>query len=191
MNCFDQIIELLKFITPSICTIIVAIISSCTVIKSAKKSRKEELAQKMEDALESFYYPFLVLSKKTTILYSALSNVIDFKEESGSNENGCISYLLDGNTFSGNGMTLFKQILENDISINDLIINRSNVVSNNTLRANLSKLSAHYTILELAYNGHLKGDKKILSKYSFPSAVINDLEQEVELIQKKINEYGE
>lgn len=190
MKCNEQAIELIKFILPSLCTIIVAIISSITVVKSARKSRKEELAKNLQDNLESFYYPFLILSKKTTLLYSALSNVVKLNDGTDSNENGCIAYLLRGKTFSGNGKVLFEQILKNDITLNELIINNSNVVSNNELRERLSKLSAHYTILELAYNGQLNGDSKVLSGYSFPSDVVHDLEQEVEIIRVKIQEYS-
>ncbi len=190
MKCSDQIFELIKFILPSLCTIVVAIISSVTVIKSARKSKKEELAKKLQDDLESFYYPFLTLSKKTTLLYSALNDVVNLENESDSNENGCISYLLNGKAFSGNAKVLFEQILNNDITLNGLIINHSNVVSNNKLRESLSKLSAHYTILELAYNGQLNGDTKVLSGYSFPSDVLLDVELEVENIRAKIQEYS-
>ena len=125
MNCNEQLIELLKFIFPALCTIVVALVSSVTVIKSAKKSRKEEIAKKLQEDLESFYYPFLLRAKKTTQLYSALNNVINTNTESESNENGCITFLLSGKSFSGNEKVLFEQILENDIKLNELIINYS------------------------------------------------------------------
>ena len=63
------------------------------------------------------------------------------------------------------------------------------MVSNDELREKLSKLSAHYTILELAYKGQLNGDDNVLSKYSFPSKVVSDLESEVRKIKVKINKY--
>ena len=115
---------------------------------------------------------------------------MDLNDDSDSNESSCISYLLSGKSFSGNGKVLFEQILKNDAALNELIVSHSNVVSNNQLREKLSKLSAHYTILELAYNGQLNGDSKILSGYSFPSQVVSDLEREVENIQKKIVKYS-
>ena len=74
--------------------------------------------------------------------------------------------------------------------LNELIINYSNVVSNDQLREKLSKLSAHYTILELTYKGQLKGDNKVLSKYSFPSEVVDDLEKEVQRVKTKISKYN-
>ena len=119
MKCNEQLFEFLKFIFPSLCTIGVVIISSITIVRSAKKSTREELAKRLQDNLESFYYPFLLLSKKTTQLYTALSKVVDFYAESDSSdssENGCLTYLLNGNSFSGNGKVLFEQILENDIT---------------------------------------------------------------------------
>lgn len=190
MKCSEQIFEMIKFILPSLCTIIVAIISSITVINSTNKSRKEESAKKQQEDLESFFYPFLLRAKKTTQLYSALSNLVDFNNKSDSSENGCLTYLLSGNSFVGNAKVLFEQILENDNKLNELIINYSNVVSNDQLQEKLSKLSAHYTILELTYKGQLKGDNKVLSKYSFPSEVVDDLEKEVQRVKTKISKYN-
>lgn len=172
-------------VLPSICTIIVAIISSYTVVLSARKNQREVIANKLRDNLESFYYPFLLLAKKTSQLYDALNDV----SQIGDNENGCIHYLLSGQKFEGNSKTLFEQILNNDIELNSLILKNSNVVSNDSLRQELAKLSTHYTLLELAYNGDLSKNQELLSKYSFPSQVIDTLEIEISNIKEQISKY--
>ena len=182
-----RIWEVLKDVLPSICTIIVAIISGWFVIQSAKKSRREEQAKRLNEGLESFYYPFLLHAKKTTQLYAALKTLMQW--ENG--ENGCVSFLLEGNKFSGNAAIIFTQILDNDKQLNELIISHSNVVSNAKLSEELSELSAHYTILELAEKGNLKGDVDTLSKYSYPSKIVDSVENEITRIEARISKLSD
>lgn len=179
--------EVIKDVLPSICTIIVAIISGWFVIQSAKKGRREEQAKRLSESLESFYFPFLLYAKKTTQLYAALKSLMEW--ENG--ENGCVSFLLEGNEFSGNAAIIFSQILENDKQLNELIINHSNVVSNAKLREELSELSAHYTILELAEKRSLKGDVETLSKYSYPTRIVESVENEIIRIETKISKLSD
>lgn len=124
----DWLLQLL----PSVCTVVVSLISSMVVIRSARKTKNEEIAKELNDSLEQFYYPFILLSKKTTQLYIALKAVCDLDEE------GCISYLLKGNTFIGNEMVLFNEILLNNIRLNELILSKSNIVSDSNLIDDLS-----------------------------------------------------
>ena len=184
MNCIFEFLKSNKntivSIIPSLCTIIVAIISSLAVVHSARKNQREEAARALCDDLKEFYYPFLLLAKKTTQLYAALNDITQISED------GCINYLLSGQKFSGNAKALFEQILNNDIQLNNLILENSNVVSNDDLRQKLANLSAHYTILELAYNGELSKDETALSKYSFPSQVIDLIEKEIICIKNRI-----
>lgn len=170
----------LKDILPSICTIIVAIISSRMVIASANKTLKKENADKLQRDLESFYYPFLLISKKTTELYGVFSKV------SSENCDSCILFLLSGNKFEGNALIVFKEIMSNNEKLNNLIITFSSTVSNNTLRNDLSKLSTHYTLLELAYEKQISGNKDVFKNYMFPSRVIENMEIEINRIQEQI-----
>lgn len=60
------------------------------VITSANKYTNQQKADKLQDNLENFYYPFLLLSKEITQLYEALSQVS--KEGCDS----CLVFLLNG-----------------------------------------------------------------------------------------------
>lgn len=97
-----------KDVLPSICTVVVAIISSRMVIISANKSVDRQKADKLQKDLENFYYPFLLLSKKTTQLYMALHQVN--KEDCCS----CLVYLLNGKRFDGNALVIWKEIIVNN-----------------------------------------------------------------------------
>lgn len=189
LTIWNKSVEIVKENVPSICSILIALLSSYTVIRSAKKARREEWAKRLRDHLESFYYPFLLLAKKTTQLYNALTKLAPI--ESPDPNDGCITYLLKGNEFKGNALTVFEEILNNDKELNNLILSNSKVISNSVLREKLSKLSNHYTVLELVYNNHLVGESDLFGTYSFPSKVIDDLEAEVKKLESKIEEYFE
>lgn len=176
----NYIYSILKDILPSICTVIVAIISSRMVIRSANKTIKKENADKLQLDLEAFYYPFLLLSKKTTQLYGAFSQV------SSEDCDSCLLFLLNGNKFEGNALIIFKEIMANNEKLNNLIISFSSTVSNMTLRNDLSKLSTHYTLLELAYKNKISGNQDVFKDYMFPSKVIENMEAEINKIQEQI-----
>ena len=176
----QYIYSILKDILPSICTIIVAIISSRMVITSANKTIKKENADKLQRDLESFYYPFLLLSKKTTQLYGAFSQV------SSEDCDSCLLFLLSGNRFEGNALIIFKEIMINNEKLNNLIIRFSSTVSNMLLRNDLSKLSTHYTLLELAYKNQILGNEDVFINYKFSSKVIENMEIEINKIQEQI-----
>lgn len=152
------------------------------VIISANKSVDRQKADKLQKDLENFYYPFLLLSKKTTQLYMALHQVN--KEDCCS----CLVYLLNGKRFDGNALVIWKEIIVNNKKLNELIIKYSSIINNKALRDDLSKLSTHYTMLELANDNLLKGNADILSEYMFPSSVIENIENEIEKIEKNIED---
>lgn len=171
-----------KEILPSICTIVVALISSSMVIKSANKASKNEEAKRLQDHLEKFYYPFLLLSKKTTQLYNAFDKITEGKCESS------LVYLLNNKQFEGNSLVLFNEIIENNKKLNELIIKYSSLISNKNLRDDLSKLSAHYTLLELAYNKKLNGNESEFEEYIFSENIVKNVESEIEKISQIITE---
>jgi len=177
------IFSVIKDILPSISTIIVALISSKMVIEASNKSTNQQKADKLQDNLENFYYPFLLLSKKTTQLYEALNKV--------SNKEGCdncLVFLLSGKRFKGNALTIWQEIILNNRKLNDLIIKYSTIINNKSLRDDLSKLSTHYTLLDLANNNDLKGDENLFREYVFPSKVIENIEVEIDKILKEIED---
>ena len=174
--------EMLKDILPSICTVVVAIISSRMVIISANKSVDRQKADKLQNDLEDFYYPFLLLSMKTTQLYRALHQVN--KEDCDS----CLVYLLSGKKFDGNALEIWKEIIANNIKLNELIIKYSTIINNKHLRDDLSNLSTHYTMLELANANFLIGNEDVLSDYTFPTKVIENIEIEIDKIVENIRD---
>jgi hypothetical protein len=179
---FRYIISVIKDILPSVCTVAVAIISSKMVIISANKSVNQLKSEKLQTDLESFYYPFLLLSKKTTQLYKAFSQVS--KEDCDS----CLVFLFSGKKFDGNALAIWKEIILNNKKLNDLIIKYSTIINNKSLRDDLSNLSTHYTLLDLANNNNLTGNEDVLREYAFPSTVIENIEIEIDNILKIIED---
>lgn len=74
----------------------------------------------------------------------------------------------------------------NNEKLNNLNISFSSTVSNMTLRNDLSKLSTHYTLLELAYKNQILGNQDVFRNYMFPSKVIENMEIEINKIQEQI-----
>ncbi|WMJ22910.1 hypothetical protein RBG61_13095 [Paludicola sp. MB14-C6] len=188
-NDVNKLIEILLFlwtiikeVLPSICTIVVALISSRMVIKSSNKAAKKEEANRLQNKLENFYFPFLLLSKKTTQLYNGFYKIW------GKEYNSCLDFLLDNQQFQGNSLVLFKEIIDNNRMLNDLIIKYSALISNANLRNDLSKLSAHYTLLELSYEQKLVGNQEVLKEYVFPENVVKNVEDEITRILQCIDE---
>jgi len=176
------IFSVIKDILPSICTIVVAIISSKMVIISANKSVKQQKADKLQNDLENFYYPFLLLSKKTTQLYRAFAQIS--KEDCDS----CLLFLLSGKRFDGNALAIWQEIILNNKKLNDLIIKYSTIINNKSLRDDLSNLSTHYTLLDLTNNNYLTGNVDVFREYVFPSTVIENIEIEIDKIAKIIED---
>lgn len=67
-----ECLEILKTIVPTLGTIIVSIISSICVIKSTRKTIENEKKHEYAKRLEEFYYPILLLLKKSTQLHQVL-----------------------------------------------------------------------------------------------------------------------
>ncbi len=174
--------NIVKEILPSICTILVALISSSMVIKSSNKASKSEEVKRLQNHLESFYYPFLLLSKKTTQLYNAFDKITAGKRESS------LGYLLNDKQFEGNSLVLFNEIIENNKKLNELLIKYSCIINDKNLRDDLSKLSVHYTLLELAYYKKLNGNETEFKEYIFPENVVKNVESEIEKISQRMTE---
>lgn len=177
-----HVFSIVKEILPSIATILVALISSKMVISSTNKSVKQKRADKLQNDLENFYYPFLLLSKKTTQLYRVFDNIS--KEEYDS----CIVFLVTGKRFDGNALTIWKEIISNNKRLNNLIIKYSRIISNKELRDDLSRLSTHYTLLELANNNQLIGDEDVFRGHVFPKNIIKNIEDEIDKTLKTIDD---
>ena len=173
--------SLIKDIIPSICTIVVVFISSFFVYRSSKKTRNQANAEKLKNDLETFYYPFLILSKRNTQIYQAFR-----KDPSKPEEFSTLLALLGGDSFKDNDKILLDEIMQNDKKLNKLIQIQSKVIRNLTLAETMSRLSAHYTILGLAYERKITGEKERFEEYVHPSDAIESVEKEIKKIESEI-----
>lgn len=96
-------------------------------------------------------------------------------------------FLVSGKRFEWNTLIIWKEIILNNTKLNELIMKYSKIISNNNLRDDLSTLSTHYTLLELENNDQLIGDEDVFTKYVFHPKIIKNIENEIEIILKTIN----
>lgn len=174
-----ECLEILKTIVPTLGTIIVSIISSICVIKSTRKTIENEKKHEYAKRLEEFYYPILLLLKKSTQLHQVLMKLKKIDEK------GCLIHLLQGKTLEGNSLYIFNEILVLDKQINDLILKYSKYISNKDLQMDLTNLSTHYSILFLANEGKLVEDVDILSEFVYPKDIVESIEKEIKIVEQK------
>ncbi len=138
---------------------------------------------RLRSYLNSFYHPYLLLSKKNTQIYTVFSKHLI---ENDPNYRTLI-YLLKGYNFNDNQQALLKEIINNDNELNELIIKHSNIIENRDLLIKLSEMSAHYTLLGLAFNREITGDEKAFEAYVHSNEVIDMIESEIKIIESKIS----
>ena len=175
--------KIIVAVLPSVCTIIVALISSFMVIRAGRKDRKRSEIEKTRSVLHDFYYPYVFLLKRNDIIYQAFSK--SYKEKDPNFRT--LIYLLKGYKFEGNDKILLEKIIENTIQLNKLITEQSGFIDNGQLLLCLSKMSAHYTMLELAYCGKISSNnEKYFDEYVHPNEIFDMIDQEINKLNKRI-----
>ena len=180
--------------------LITAIISIFTCLSSSKLNKKisddnhkltkeinlkninEKKIQLEEQKLQEFYYPFYILLKKDHSLFKLFA-----KEEKKNNNFSTLIWLLQGYEFSDNDKEILSEIINVNNSLNNLILSKGGYVENKNLQSQLSQLSTHFTIINLAYNGLIKNDTNKYKNIVFPDSITSSIESEIKNIESNIN----
>ena len=146
------------------------------------QKKKDDKKNKINNQLQNFYYPFIHLQKKSEELYLLFNNnkEKDFQT---------LLYLLEYGQagLTQNDLTLLTKIIEVGQQWSNLILEKSNFVDNIELQKDLSKLSVHLTVLDLAQKGLLKLDTSRFKDYVFPKGIVSKIKKEIISLESQLN----
>jgi hypothetical protein len=171
-----SILSVLKDILPSVCTVLVAVISSFMLYRASFREKHVKMAEDKRKILDSFYYPFLLRSRQNALLRKTFND-----------ECALLPKILEGLDFDKNDKAIIDEIKNNDKILNELILSHNTVIYNKEVRTYLAQLSAHYTMFILACDGKLSGDPKRFNEYTYPIEVTNIIEEEIIKIEEEIS----
>ena len=180
--------QVLPYIIAAFPSVLVAVISMMQVYKinrnNFKKDKNKVEIGRLEEKLQKFYYPYLVIARKNTVIYKIFSK--KYLEED-TNYRTLIS-LLSGFKFNGNDKALLDEIINNDIKLNKLIMEKADVIDDAKIRELLIDSSTHYTVIELAYNGSLVGETERFYEFVHPNGVYEEVHKKVRELEARIEE---
>ncbi|MGU8343219.1 hypothetical protein ACV3KS_06195 [Clostridium perfringens] len=174
-------LETFKTLGPTIVGVVsigVSLIINSRILKS--KLRDDELKE-INSKLNEFYGPFIQLKEKSKILYGLFTKG---KED----EFRTLVALLKGEKFSGNDEKLLNEIVEIDKELENLIVNKGGYIENDYLRELFAKASAHFNIMQQAYNKVLIGEVERFKEYIYPRELDNEIKNEVNRLNSRIKE---
>lgn len=145
-------------------------------------NKNEKFIQLERKKLEEFYYPLNILLKKDYSLFSLFA-----LEEKKDPNFSTLIWLLDDYKFSDCDCKLLKEIVQVNHNLNDLILTKGGCVNDEKLRLELSQLSTHFTILNLAYDGFRTQEKDKYTKIIFPDKISISIENKIKEIEDNIN----
>ncbi len=149
-----------------------------------QKANEAEM-KSIQDQLDGFFGPFMQLSKMNLLLYRDLR---DRQPDSG-------TFLLIEKLFDRewlNGLPQGQRAIVGELAANarvlrEFIAERARMV-NLKVQPYLSRVSAHYRMIELAYEGKLGDDAALfVQRYVFPVQIDEILNLEVARLEARLN----
>jgi len=158
-----------------------ALTASATNAKAAANQKANELEiAALEARLSEFYGPFLQLSEEN----KRLADLLRSRQGDGFRT---LTALL-GDTWAASAeatdKNLVAQIVENGVTLRQLIRDKAGPASR-ALQPYFARASAHFTILELAHKGELKGEPKKFADYVYPRQLDGVLDLERARLEKR------
>lgn len=156
--------------------------------KTLKAEQRKEKRDDIRKKLDEFYGPFLQLRKKSDILYDRFQK--KYRDEDP--HFSTLRYLMSGRVFEGNDKKLLEEIIIIGKKCEELIHSKAGLIDDENLRKNvLPKLTTHFLILRLAFEGTLEKQSNRFDELTFPKEVVglieirfNELERELEELSK-------
>lgn len=177
-----DISQILTIILSSLITIFSLYLNRKQSRENHEINKNEKLIQLQQKKLEEFYYPLNILLKKDFSLFSLFA-----LEEKKDPHFSTLLWLLNGHIFSDSDRKLLKEIIQVNHDLNDLIITKGGCVNDNKLRSELSQLSTHFTILNLAHEGLITEKKDKYEEIIFPDKISTSIENKIKEIEDTIN----
>lgn len=150
--------------------------------KVIRQKQREEERKEIFSKLRDFYGPLQRLRGKSEELHNLFKNGRNFKT---------LIKLLEGEQFSGNDKQLLDSIIEIGKKTDELILKEGGWVQDSQLRKMLDKVTTHYTLIELAAKGNLKGETNRFDQFIFPNEIDEEIEKEITRLNSKLKELDE
>lgn len=143
-----------------------------------KNEEKCNTNKRIENNLQQFYYPMLLLIKKNKDLYDVFS-------KGKSKDYKTLIHLLDNESYNENDKVLLDEIIKLDVEINDLILANKGLVDGELGKA-LAKASTHFTFMQLASEKKIIGEKDRFEEYIYPKNLQKLIEDKIKTLEKEI-----
>lgn len=173
-----EIVKTLGTTIVGVVSIGASLVINSRILKS--KLRDDELKE-INSKLNEFYGPFIQLKEKNKILYEL------FTKDKDDDFKTLVS-LLNEEKFNGNDKKLLNEIIEIDKNLEILIVEKGGYIENSKLRELFAKASAHFNIMNQAYNGTLSGEVERFKEYIYPRELDNEIKNEVNRLNCRIKE---
>lgn len=147
--------------------------------KVIKQKQREEERKEIFTKLKDFYGPLQRLRGKSDELHTLFKNGRSF---------ATLIKLLEGESFAGNDRKLLESIIEIGKQTDELIMKQGGWVQDSELRRMLDKVTTHYTLIDLALQGELKGDVERFEQFVFPRDIDEVIESEIARLHARLNE---
>lgn len=174
--------EWLPLILTSAIAICSMIFSYEAQLKGIRKDSRIKEIEVLEKQLNSFYYPFLLLSRQNTNIY----RIFALKQKEEDPNYRTLTYLLQGRKFDPPDTLFLEQILKNDEKLDRLILEKASLVTNDDVRKKLSEASTHYTLIKIVHGSGIVSDRAEYSIYVHPNDLLTMIENEVKQIEERI-----
>jgi len=164
---------------PTIAGLIGLWLAFAGIVRPLRATRIENRIDQLETRLNNFYGPYYHLRKKSASLYVKLKqpylNESDFS---------VLRKILSGFKFNGNDAVLIEEIIEIGVQCEELIAKNSGYIDKGNLRDDLlPRVSIHYRMLKLAYEGKVASEVTRLGDMTFPRGIDDVLHEAIKAIE--------
>ncbi len=147
--------------------------------------KRKEQRQDIHKKLNEFYGPFLQLRKKSDILYDRFQKIHREKDPKFST----LRSLMKGEVFEGNDNVILNEIIKIGGKCEDLIHSKAGLIDDSNLReVILPKLTTHFLILRMAYEGKFDNEIQRFDDLTFPIEVDSLIEKRFKELEKELKE---
>lgn len=151
--------------------------------RTLEEKKEEERRKDIYTKLNEFYGPLLQLRKKSNLLYEKFKANFILQDPNFST----LTYLLQGNTMTGNDKVLLDEIIKIGEQCEALIHNKSGLIDDDNLRnLIIPKVTTHFLVLRLAYNNVLIGDSSKYTDLVFPRNFDFLIEQRIKQLESTL-----
>jgi hypothetical protein len=166
-------------------TLAVAVISLILTHRSNRRTllqkAYEDEIKNIQERLNSFYGPFRQLLGTSERLYA------EFRSHQQDPETfRTLVALLKGKQFVGNDKMLIEQIIEITTKLDELILSRSALISEE-LQPTLWEASTHFRLIRLAYEGKLAGEPERFERFVYPRVLNDAINTEIDRLRQRLD----